>query len=154
MNQATSEFQIGKVAQMSALSIDTIRYYEKQGLLREPGRSIGGFRKYPLETVEQLRFIKKARGLGLTLAEIKRIQKEQEKSQTACCLYVEKLLNAKLQELKVKLKEIHNMEKHISSIMKNWIPPKHSQKQKFVVCPQIERQPEKTKRKGRSGRRR
>ena len=115
MTKDNDLYQIGEVAKESGMTIDTIRYYEKQGLLREPLRSDGGFRKYTRETIEQLRFIKKARNLELGLAEIKQIQMEQEKGQASCCRYVRRLLNDKLEELKMKLKEIHGMKRDINS---------------------------------------
>ena len=138
MTKKKDLYQIGEVAQKSGLSIDTIRYYEKQELLTKPVRSNGGFRQYPSETIGQLMFIKKARKLGLKLVEIKKVQKEQKKSQASCCKYVQSLLNKKLEELEAKQKEIHDMKKDINSIVKNWIPLKESKKKKFVVCPQIE----------------
>ena len=65
--------QIGEVARESGTPVDTIRYYEKTGLIEKPSRSEGGFRKYARESVEKLRFIRKAQSLGFSLREIKGI---------------------------------------------------------------------------------
>ena len=56
--------QIGKVARATGLSVDTIRFYEKEGLLREPERSEGGFRLYSARDIQNLHFIHKAQELG------------------------------------------------------------------------------------------
>ena len=54
----------------AAVNPQTLRYYERLGLLPEPIRSPGGYRAYPTETVRRVRFIKRAQGLGFTLAEV------------------------------------------------------------------------------------
>ena len=65
MKTNESILQIGHISKKSGLSIDTIRYYEKQGLLKVPSRSVGGFRTYSAEAIDQLIFIRKAQDLGL-----------------------------------------------------------------------------------------
>jgi MerR family mercuric resistance operon transcriptional regulator len=60
----------GQVAEAAGVNLQTLRYYERRGLLAEPERSLGGHRLYPPETVTMLRVIKVAQRLGFTLAEI------------------------------------------------------------------------------------
>jgi MerR family transcriptional regulator, mercuric resistance operon regulatory protein len=60
----------GQVAAAAGVNIETLRYYERRGLLREPERSLGGHRLYPAETVTVLRVIKAAQRLGFTLKEV------------------------------------------------------------------------------------
>jgi DNA-binding transcriptional MerR regulator len=60
----------GQVAAAAAVNIETLRYYERRGLLAEPDRSPGGHRLYPAETVTVLRVIKAAQRLGFTLDEV------------------------------------------------------------------------------------
>ena len=62
---------IGKLAKKAAVSIDSIRFYERRGLLTEPMRTESNYRVYSVEAVEQLRFIKKAQTLGFSLNEIR-----------------------------------------------------------------------------------
>ncbi len=64
-------YRIGEVAAQTALSRDTLRYYERRGLLGHPSRTNGGFRVYGKETLERLRFIKRAQVVGLSLDEIR-----------------------------------------------------------------------------------
>ena len=60
----------GEVAERAGVNIQTLRYYERRGLLAEPGRSLGGHRLYPPETVALLQVIKTAQRLGFTLDEV------------------------------------------------------------------------------------
>ncbi|MFE9581015.1 MerR family transcriptional regulator [Nocardia sp. NPDC006044] len=60
----------GEVAAAAGVNIQTLRYYERRGLLTEPDRSLGGHRRYPEQTVATLRIIKAAQRLGFTLEEV------------------------------------------------------------------------------------
>ncbi|WP_425600991.1 heavy metal-responsive transcriptional regulator [Dyella sedimenti] len=62
---------IGAVAKRVGVAIDTIRYYEREGLLPEPERRASGYRSYDEGAVRQLRFIRRAKDLGFTLEEIR-----------------------------------------------------------------------------------
>lgn len=61
---------IGRLAEQAGVAIDTIRYYERKGLLPEPLRRASGYREYAAADVERLRFIRRAKDLGFSLAEI------------------------------------------------------------------------------------
>jgi MerR family transcriptional regulator, mercuric resistance operon regulatory protein len=61
----------GEVAVQAQVNAQTLRYYERQGLLAEPVRSAAGYRAYPPEAVRRVRFIKRAQELGFTLAEVR-----------------------------------------------------------------------------------
>src|SRR4051812_40268424 len=65
--------QIGEVARRTALSVDSIRFYERQRLLPAPERSEGRFRLYTSADIERLQFIREIQGLGFTLREIKEL---------------------------------------------------------------------------------
>jgi DNA-binding transcriptional MerR regulator len=68
--KAVDGLRSGEVASASGVNIETLRYYERRGLLAEPDRSPGGHRLYPAETVTVLRVIKAAQRLGFTLEEV------------------------------------------------------------------------------------
>ncbi len=61
----------GKLAKAAQVNVETLRYYEKRGLLPEPPRAESGYRLYPVESIERVSFIKGAQELGFTLVEIK-----------------------------------------------------------------------------------
>ena len=66
----TKTLTIGKLAQAADVGTETIRYYQKRGLIKQPLKPESGFRSYPLETVNRLHFIKRAKQLGFSLDEI------------------------------------------------------------------------------------
>lgn len=61
---------IGNLARKTDVGIETIRFYERRGLIEDPPRRESGYRQYPPETIERLRFIRRAKELGFTLDEI------------------------------------------------------------------------------------
>jgi DNA-binding transcriptional MerR regulator len=63
-------FTIGEVARRAGVGVETVRFYERQGLLAEPDRKASGYRQYGAEAVSVLRFIRRAKQLGFTLKEI------------------------------------------------------------------------------------
>jgi MerR family mercuric resistance operon transcriptional regulator len=69
----TAEFTISRLARAAGVNIETIRYYQRRGLLPQPGRPLQGFRRYGDEALARLRFIKRAQQLGFTLREIKEL---------------------------------------------------------------------------------
>ncbi|MGH8746963.1 MAG: Hg(II)-responsive transcriptional regulator [Burkholderiales bacterium] len=73
-----SNLTIGKVARTAGVNVETVRYYERVNLLRQPPRPLAGIRRYAADAVERIRFIKRAQELGFALAEIKRLLALQE----------------------------------------------------------------------------
>lgn len=65
-----TELTIGKLAQSAGVNIETIRYYQRRGLLTEPAKPHGGHRHYSEEASKRVRFIKRAQALGFTLTEV------------------------------------------------------------------------------------
>ena len=61
---------IGLVAQQAGVGVETVRFYQRRGLIQEPPTPARGFRVYPEETIERIRFIRRAKDLGFTLGEI------------------------------------------------------------------------------------
>lgn len=66
----TAELTIGKLAEAAGVNIETIRYYQRRGLLDEPVKPLGGHRRYSGDEAKRVRFIKRAQALGFTLAEV------------------------------------------------------------------------------------
>ena len=64
------DLTIGKLAEEAGVNIETIRYYQRRGLLAEPTKPPEGYRRYPSATAKRVRFIKRAQALGFTLEEI------------------------------------------------------------------------------------
>ncbi|NIA07441.1 MAG: MerR family transcriptional regulator [Actinobacteria bacterium] len=66
-------FTIGKVARHAGVGVETVRFYEREGLIEEPPRKESGYRQYPEQTVCRIRFIRRAKELGFSLREIKEL---------------------------------------------------------------------------------
>lgn len=76
---------IGRLARAAGVGVETIRYYEREGLLPEPARTASGYRQYPADTVDRLGFIRRAKRLGFSLGEVRELlalaQAEGERAQ-------------------------------------------------------------------------
>lgn len=72
-SQRPARMRIGDVAARAGVNTQTLRYYERRGILGEPRRSPSGYREYPSDTVRLIRFIKRAQELGFTLTEIEEL---------------------------------------------------------------------------------
>ena len=77
-------FTIGQLAKQAKVNIETIRYYERRGLLPEPQRRASGYREYSTDDVIRLRFIKRAQELGFTLKEIAELLGLRVESRATC----------------------------------------------------------------------
>lgn len=99
-------YQIGELAARSGLTADTLRYYERLGLLSPPQRTAGGFRVYPATALDRLRFIKQARTLGLSLQEIRDLVSYTDRGGVRRCQRVHDLLERKLADLDARLTEL------------------------------------------------
>ena len=99
---------IGRVANAAAVSIDTIRFYERQGLIAKPRRSFSGYRIYSEEILDRLRFIGDAKRLGFTLKEIKELLSLGVKS-TAECGPVTRKAEAKLTEMNAEIARLQRL---------------------------------------------
>lgn len=72
-NEVNEELTIGDLAKAAGLNVETIRYYQKRGLICEPKKPIHGYRRYAINVIEQLKFIKSAQSLNFSLNEIKEL---------------------------------------------------------------------------------
>lgn len=72
------ELTIGRMAKRAGVNVETIRYYQRRGLLSEPDKPLGGYRRYAPEIVNRVRFIKRAQVLGFTLEEIRVLLRLEE----------------------------------------------------------------------------
>jgi MerR family mercuric resistance operon transcriptional regulator len=75
---------IGQVARHAGVGIETVRFYERQGLLEEPARKESGYRQYGEDVVARLRFIRRAKELGFSLKEIKELLALRVDPSTTC----------------------------------------------------------------------
>jgi len=101
--------QIGKVAKLTALTVDAIRFYERRSLLPKPARTVGRFRLYTGDDVLRLDFIRRMQDLGFSLSEIKQLLELRERRLNACD-EVSALLKTKLENVRSKISELQKLE--------------------------------------------
>jgi DNA-binding transcriptional MerR regulator len=116
-SKAGTTYQIGELAARSDITPDALRYYERLGLLQAPQRTRGGFRVYPAETLDRLRFIKQAQTVGLTLQEIGELVGYQDQGGLKRCRKVRDLLKAKLVHLQAQLVELEEFRDTLSGYL-------------------------------------
>ncbi len=75
---------IGQVARKAGVGVETVRFYERKGLIEQPPRRGNGFREYPVDTVRQIRFVVHAKELGFTLKEIVGLLSLRSRSAESC----------------------------------------------------------------------
>lgn len=111
-----SNYSIGQVAKQSGISIETIRYYEKEGLLEKPERTESGYRQYDESVIERLSFIQQAKGLGFTLAEIlELLSLEIKKASTS--KDVKQMAQLKLHTIEEKIKMLKRMQRTLKDLV-------------------------------------
>jgi MerR family transcriptional regulator, mercuric resistance operon regulatory protein len=98
---------IGKLAEMSGVGVETVRFYQRKELLREPS-SNGGFRTYSEDDSQRILFIKRAQDLGFTLTEVKELLELNTKPRVTCGT-VKIKTQAKLKEIEDKIKDLERM---------------------------------------------
>ena len=84
MDSPRESLTIGQLAKQSGVGVETLRYYERQKLLPEPPRRRSGYRAYPRETVNRIRFIRRAKELGFSLQEIDELLTLRAESEGQC----------------------------------------------------------------------
>src|SRR5579863_6284602 len=116
--------KIGEVAKETGLTVDTIRFYEKQGLLKRSTRTEGGFRLFGPNEIQALKFIRKAQDLGFSLQEVRELLV---------------LLNQKLASVRGKIEELRKLEGNLENALRTCnrsprkVSPAHEE-----CCPVLE----------------
>jgi MerR family mercuric resistance operon transcriptional regulator len=116
---------IGKVAKQSKVNIETVRYYERRGLIPEPHRRESGYRQYPYDTVTRIKFIKRAQELGFSLREISELLSLRVDPDTTCS-DVKMRADAKIADIEQRIETLKRMKKvlvKLSAICKGGMMP-------------------------------
>lgn len=106
---------IGKLASASGVSVETIRFYERKGILKQP-RKQGAFRHYPDEYIARVQFIKRSQELGFTLKESKELLDLRIKNQSKCSDVLSKT-EEKILEIDQKIKDLKQMKKSLQGLV-------------------------------------
>jgi DNA-binding transcriptional MerR regulator len=109
----------GEVARLAGVSKDTLRFYEKRGLLPRPGRQANNYRAYPAGTVERVAWIRRVLAAGFTIDELARILAERDRGGVPC-RSVRELGAAKLAEVEARLSELTALRDGLTEILADW----------------------------------
>ncbi|NOY29726.1 MAG: heavy metal-responsive transcriptional regulator [Planctomycetes bacterium] len=101
---------IGKVANRAGVGVETVRFYEREGLLEKPTRSASGYRQFDEDVVRRLEFISRAKELGFTLNEIKELLSLRVGPET-CCEDIKGKADAKIADIETKITTLRRMKK-------------------------------------------
>lgn len=125
-----NSFTIGSLARTAGVNVETIRYYQRRGLMTEPPRPHGGIRRYGERDLARLRFIKTAQWLGFTLNEIAELLRLENGSH---CEEVSRLAEHKLEEVRRKQAELRRMESTLDGLVQAC-----HERSGSMSCPMIE----------------
>jgi DNA-binding transcriptional MerR regulator len=109
----------GEVARLSGVSTDSLRHYERKGLIPRPRRSANGYREYPPATVDRVLLVQRAMAVGFTIAELAKILKQRDKG-GAPCREVHALAEAKLAGIEKQLHELAALHGELQTILRDW----------------------------------
>jgi MerR family mercuric resistance operon transcriptional regulator len=108
-----------ELARLAGVSTDTLRHYERRGLVPRPPRSSNGYRQYPLETAERVRVVQRALAVGFSLDELARILGERDKGK-APCREVQALAQLKLADVERRIAELEALRIELQLILQDW----------------------------------
>ena len=111
---------IGKVARRAGVGVETIRYYEREGLVPKPDRSESGYRQFSPDAVQRLRFITHAKRLGFSLKEIAELLALRVDTASAVsCKEVRERAEGKVEEVQERIAALRKMEKVLTELVGN-----------------------------------
>jgi MerR family mercuric resistance operon transcriptional regulator len=107
--------KISEVAERGGVNLESIRYYEREGLLPKPPRLPSGYRAFPETAIYRVRFIKRAQELGFSLAEIKELLSIQVDPKKECA-DVKRLAKVKVADIEEKIRTLESMKRILSEL--------------------------------------
>lgn len=107
--------RIGELAQISGCDIETIRFYEREGLLDKPAREANGYRSYSEPNLVQLNFIRHCRSLGMGLQDVRTLQKFQAHPELACD-EINTLIDSQIDRLNRQIESLRRLEQQLHQL--------------------------------------
>jgi MerR family copper efflux transcriptional regulator len=116
-NLSMTTLRIGELAHLAKVNVQTLRFYERKGLLPPPPRQLSGYREYPQETVGIVKFIQRAQELGFSLREIKELL-DLRRVPRSTCGDVVVVAQRKIEEIQAKISDLRAMQTALSKLLK------------------------------------
>jgi MerR family mercuric resistance operon transcriptional regulator len=114
MKNAPSPLTVGSLAKSAGVNVETIRFYQRKGLLPEPDKPLGGIRRYDPSVLSRLRFIKAAQRLGFSLDEVADLLKLDDGSN---CMQAREQAERKLSDVRAKIAELSQIERVLADLV-------------------------------------
>jgi len=109
------KYRSGDISKLCNVNKETLRYYERKGLIPEPVRSDAGYRLYPEDTVKRIMFIKRIQELGFTLSEIDKLLGVVDKDDVRCSdMY--NFVVQKLEDVQLKIRDLQRIESMLNDL--------------------------------------
>jgi MerR family mercuric resistance operon transcriptional regulator len=117
MKRDKQQLTIGILAKRSGVGVETVKFYQRKGLLPKPSKPLGGgFRHYQLEDITRIRFIKRAQDLGFTLREAKELLEINTKP-AATCSDIKTKAKSKLSEVELKIQDLNRVKAALEELI-------------------------------------
>lgn len=129
--------QIGDLSEQTGTSPQTIRYYERIGVLPEPERRVNSYRVYGPDDVDRLRFVRGARALDFTLDDIEEILDLRDRG-TAPCAHVMRLMDEKISAIDERIRALERLRKELTRLHRTGLQMPEDVRMKECVCHLIE----------------
>src|SRR6478752_10346668 len=108
-----------ELAQRAGISADTLRHYERKGVIAPPPRSANGYRKYPEQTLARVELVRRALGLGFTLDDLAGVLRTRDQGGIPCGR-VRALAAAKLEQVELRLRELTALRNDLRAALQTW----------------------------------
>jgi MerR family mercuric resistance operon transcriptional regulator len=107
---------IGKAAELAGVSVDTVRFYQRLGIVQVPDRSAGGYRLFDEGQIHNLKFVRHAQDLGFSLSEIKDLLALRETPHA--CAKVQSMLKSKVADVRSKIRDLVRLEADLAKALR------------------------------------
>lgn len=114
MKSTSNDLTIGALAQAAEVNVESIRFYQRKGLLREPERPYGSIRRYSQADIDRVRFIKVAQRIGFTLDEVAQLLQLED---GAHCSQARNIAEQKLAEIRLRLTDLQRIESVLADLV-------------------------------------
>jgi DNA-binding transcriptional MerR regulator len=119
MSSEKSFYRSGELAGLAGVSSDTLRHYERKGVLARPLRKANDYRQYPASALQRVRLIRRAIAVGFSLDELASVLNVRDRG-GAPCMEVRALAAAKLANVETRLREMSELRKELRVVLKDW----------------------------------
>jgi DNA-binding transcriptional MerR regulator len=119
MSSEKSFYRSGELAELAGVSTDTLRHYERKGVLGRPLRKANDYRQYPATALQRVRLIRRALAVGFTLDELAAVLCVRDRG-GAPCTEVRALAAAKLSDVETRLREMVELRNELRTVLKDW----------------------------------